>query len=70
VRCFAPDDHARIVALLSFTVAAGGQLAFDIPLGLPLALTHVTLVFGNSNEIAAGFGDDVVLRADGSLTLA
>ena len=70
VRCFAPDDHARIVALLSFTVAAGGRLAFDIPLGLPLALTHVSLVFGNSNEIAAGFGDDVVLRADGSLTLA
>ena len=70
VRCFAPDDRARAVALLSFTVTAGGRLAFDIPLGLPLALTHVALVFGNGQEIAAGFGDDVVLRADGSLTLA
>ena len=49
--------------------AAGGRLAFDSPLGLPLALRHGVLVFGNGTEIAAGYGNDVVLRADGSLTL-
>ena len=70
VRAFAPDDTVRASPLLAFTVDAGREEQFAIPLGLPLALSHVLLVFSGGQQIHAGHGDDVELRAGGSVVLA
>ena len=68
-RAFAPDDSARARPLLTLTVNAGAQEEFTVPLGLPLALSHVALVLDGGQGILAGYGDDVEVRANGSLSL-
>lgn len=70
VRLFAPDDAARSVALCEDTIVAGSQRAFTIPLGLPLALTHVRVVVEGVGELFAGYGDDLDIRPNGTLMLA
>lgn len=51
-------------------VDAGSQRAFTIPLGLPLALTHVRVVVEGVGEIFAGYGDDLDIRPNITLMLA
>lgn len=70
VRLFAPDDAVRSASLCEGTVAAGGRRAFTIPLGLPLALTHVRVVVDGVGDLLAGYGDELDVRPDGTVRLA
>jgi hypothetical protein len=67
--CFAPDDSARAVPLLRFSMAPGQQRDLTIPLGLPLVLTHMAVVFDHGPTALAGYGDDLAIEFDGSVTL-
>jgi hypothetical protein len=67
-RCYAPDDAVRAVPLMSFSLAPGEQKNLTIPLGLPLALTHMALVFDHGPTALAGYGDDLAVEFDGSVT--
>jgi hypothetical protein len=70
VRVHAPDDPSHLLALRVLTIPAGQQELFAIPLGLPLALSHVALVFDGTQHILAGHGDDVEVRANGTVVMA
>ncbi len=59
----------RASPLLTLTVNAGAQEQFTVPLGLPLALSHVALVLDAGQVILVGYGDNVLVRANGTVEL-
>jgi hypothetical protein len=69
VRAYGPGDRRRAVPAATLVLASGQRAEFTIPLGLPLALTHVALVFDTVGEMLAGYGDDIEISAGGRLTL-